>query len=438
MSEQSKPVDVADILDGVYDEQRISVRGWIYNKRSSGGIQFLLVRDGSGVIQCTLDRKSIGEEEFERIERLPLESVIEVEGIVRADKRAPGGRELSVNRVGLILESQPDYPITHKRHGLDFLLDNRHLYVREPKMQAILRLRAKTMEAARSWLVKNGYTETHSPIFTAAACEGGSTLFQVEYFDEEGVYLAQSWQLYAEALISSLGKIYTIAPSFRAEKSRTRRHLAEYWHLEVEEPFTDLYGIMKVGDELVTHICHTLAQERPRELRKLGREPEELLRLEPPFPKITYDEALEILRKDGIELLRGEDMGWQQEEPLTKHFDTPFWVTHFPKGVKAFYHKPDPKRPEVTLSADLLAPEGYGEIIGGGQRIDNYEELLQRIREEGLDPEDYRWYLDLRRWGSVPHSGFGLGIERLLMWIAKLEHIRDAIPFPRDMRRVYP
>lgn len=431
-------MDVAGILDGKYDGQRVSVRGWIYNKRSSGGIQFLILRDGSGVVQCTLDRKSIGEEAFERIEKLPVESVIELWGTVKVDRRAPGGRELSVDRVGLILESQPDYPITHKRHGLDFLLDNRHLYIREPKMQAILRLRAKTMEAARSWLVEKGYTETHSPIFTAAACEGGSTLFEVEYFDEEGVYLAQSWQLYAEALISSLGKIYTIAPSFRAEKSRTRRHLAEYWHLEVEEPFTDLYGIMKVGDELVTHICHTLARERPRELKMLGREPEELLRLEPPFPRITYDEALEILRKDGIELLWGEDMGWQQEEPLTKHFDTPFWVTHFPKGVKAFYHKPDPERPEVTLSADLLAPEGYGEIIGGGQRIDDYDELLTRIREEGLDPEDYKWYLDLRRWGSVPHSGFGLGIERLLMWVARLQHIRDAIPFPRDMRRVYP
>lgn len=438
MSEQSKQVDVADILDGKYDGQRVSVRGWIYNKRSSGGIQFLILRDGSGVVQCTLNRKSIGGDAFERVERLPSESVIELEGIVTVDNRAPEGRELSVDRVGLILEAQPDYPITHKRHGVDFLLDNRHLYIREPKMQAILRLRAKAMEAARSWLVERGYTEAHSPIFTAAACEGGSTLFEVEYFDEEGVYLAQSWQLYAEAMISSLGKIYTIAPSFRAEKSRTRRHLAEYWHLEVEEPFTDLYGIMKVGDELVTHICHTLAQERPRELRRLGGRPEELLRLEPPYPRITYDEALEILRKDGIELLWGEDMGWQQEEPLTKHFDTPFWVTHFPKGVKAFYHKPDPKRREVTLSADLLAPEGYGEIIGGGQRIDDYEELLQRIREEGLDPEEYKWYLDLRRWGSVPHSGFGLGIERLLMWIAKLEHIRDAIPFPRDMRRVYP
>jgi asparaginyl-tRNA synthetase len=434
----SEPVDVAGILDGRYDGKRVKVRGWIYNKRSSGGIQFILLRDGTGVVQCTLDRKSLGEEIFERIERLPIESVVELDGVVRVDERAPEGREVSVEGVGLIIESQPDYPITHKRHGVDFLLDNRHLYIRLPRMQAILRLRAKTMEAAREWLVGNGYTETHSPIFTAAACEGGSTLFEVQYFDEKGVYLTQSWQLYAEALISSLGKIYTIAPSFRAERSRTRRHLAEYWHLEVEEPFADLDKIMRVGDGLVTHICHTLAKELPRELRRLGRDPEELLRLEPPYPRITYDEALEILRGDGIELPWGEDMGWQQEEPLTKHFDTPFWVTHFPKGVKAFYHKPDPKRPEVTLSADLLAPEGYGEIIGGGQRIDDYEELLQRIREEGLDPEDYRWYLDLRRWGSVPHSGFGLGIERLIMWVARLEHIRDAIPFPRDMRRVYP
>ena len=431
-------VDIASILDGEHDGEEVSIRGWMYNHRSSGGIQFLMVRDGSGVIQCTLPRDRVPEETYKRVEKLPLESVVELRGVVRVDERAPNGRELSITEVINLWEAQPGYPITRKRHGVDFLLDHRHLYIRDPKMQAILRIRSKVLEAARDWLRGHGYTETHSPSFITAACEGGATLFRVDYFGRKNVYLTQSWQLYAEALIYTLGKIYTIAPSFRAEKSRTRRHLAEYWHLEVEEPWTDLWGIMRVGDELVTHICHRVAEEMPRELKSLGRDPKEILRLEPPYPRITYDEALEILRKDGIELEWGDDFGWREEEPLTRHFDTPFWVTHFPIGVKAFYHKPDPKRREVTLSADMLAPEGYGEIIGGGQRIDDYDELLTRIVEEGLNPEDYSWYLDLRKWGSVPHSGFGLGVERLIMWICRLDHIRDAIPFPRDVRRVFP
>ena len=431
-------VGIAGILDGEHDEEKVAIRGWMYNRRSSGGIQFLMIRDGTGAIQCTLDRSGVDEETFNHVDRLPLESILELGGVVKVDERAPDGRELTVNSVGDVIESQPGFPLTRKRHGVEFLLDNRHLYVRDPKIQAILRLRAKFMEAARRWFGDHGYTETQSPLFITAACEGGSTLFDVRYFEEEGVFLSQSWQLYAEALISSLGKIYTIAPSFRAERSRTRRHLAEYWHLEVEAPWTDFDGIMKVGDELVAHICHTLAETMPRELRSLGREPKELLRLEPPFPRITYDEALEILRRDGVELLWGDDFGWQQEAPLTRHFETPFWVTHFPLGVKAFYHKPDPERPDVTLSGDLLAPEGYGEVIGGGQRIHDHDELMKRIHDESLDPSDYSWYIDLRRWGTVPHSGFGLGIERVLMWICKLDHIRDTIPFPRDMRRVFP
>jgi asparaginyl-tRNA synthetase len=434
----SRFADITDVLDGKHDGEQVAIRGWMYNRRSSGGIQFLMMRDGTGVLQCILNKINVREETYNNVEKLPIESVLELEGNVNVDSRAPDGREVSVTNVGNVIESQPDFPIVRKKHGLEFLLDNRHLYVRDPRIQSILRLRAKMMEAARDWFREHGYTETQSPIFTSAACEGGSTLFSVDYFEEKGVYLAQSWQLYAEAMISSLGKIYTISPSFRAEQSRTRRHLAEYWHLEVEEPFADMNGILDVGDELISHMCHTLAEERPRELRHLGREPDELLRINPPFPRITYDEALEILRKDGVELLWGDDFGWQQEEPLTKHFDSPFWVTHFPIGVKAFYHKPDPMRRDVTLSGDLLAPEGYGEIIGGGQRIHDYDELMKRVHDERLNPADYSWYLDLRRWGTVPHSGFGLGIERVLMWICKLEHIRDAIPFPRDMRRVFP
>ncbi len=431
-------VDIADVLDGEHDGKRVAIRGWMYNRRSSGGIQFLMIRDGTGVMQCTLDRSSVDEETFNNVEKLPIESVLELGGVVKVDERAPNGRELSVNNVGKVIESQPDFPITQKRHGVEFLLDNRHLYMRNPKIQAIMRIRAKLMEAARDWFREWGYTEIQSPIFITAACEGGSTLFDVNYFERKGVYLSQSWQLYAEAMISSLGKIYTIAPSFRAESSRTRRHLSEFWHLEVEEPWTDLEGIMEVGDELVTHIGHTLAREMPRELKYVGRDPEELLKLKTSFPRISYDEAVEKVQESGVEMLWGDDFGWQQLEPLSQHFELPFWIVGFPTVVKPFYHKPNPRKPEVTLSADLIAPEGYDEIIGGGQRIHDYNELLKRIHEDNLDPADYSWYLDLRRWGTVPHSGFGLGIERVLMWFCKLDHIRDTIPFPRDLRRVFP
>jgi len=431
-------VDIAKILDGGCDGVRVSVRGWLQNSRSSGGIQFLVVRDGTGVLQCTLNRRSVDEEAYNRVERLPIESTLELSGVVNVDQRAPDGRELSVNNLGEVNEAMPDFPITKKEHGLEFLMDNRHLWVRDPRLQNIFRIRARFMDAGRRWFNENGYTETQSPMFITAACEGGSTLFEVKYFDRPGVYLSQSWQLYAEAMIASLGKIYTIAPSFRAEPSRTRRHISEFWHLEVEQPWTDLAGIMKVGDELVSYMAHVLAEEMPREVKATGRDPEELLKVEPPFPQITYDEAVETVQRDGVEMLWGDDFGWQQEEPLTRHFDSPFWVRGFPSGIKPFYHLPDPKRPEVTLSADLMAPEGYGEIIGGGQRVHDYAQLLQRVLDDNLRPEDYSWYIDLRRWGTVPHSGFGLGIERVLCWMLKLEHIRDAIPFPRDMRRVFP
>jgi len=431
-------VRVVDILDGAHDGAQVRVRGWLDNKRSSGGIQFLSVRDGTAVVQCTLNRRDLGEEVFREVEGLPLESTVVLEGVVNVDERAPDGREVSVTSVVEAVAAMLDFPITKQEHGVEFLMDNRHLYVRNPKIQAVMRIRAKFMEVARDWFRDNGYTETQSPMFITAACEGGSTLFNVEYFEREGVYLSQSWQLYAEAMISSLGKIYTIAPSFRAEPSRTRRHLSEFWHLEVEEPWQDLAGITAVGDELVSHIGHTLAREMPRELRLVGRDPEDLLALETPFPRVSYDEAVEIVQSEGVDMYWGDDFGWQQEGPLTKRFDTPFWIVGFPTGIKPFYHLPNPERPDVTMSADLMAPEGYGEIIGGGQRVHDYEQLLSRIDDDGLDPEDYSWYIDLRKWGTVPHSGFGLGVERVVMWMCKLDHIRDAVPFPRDMRRVFP
>ena len=432
-------VKAADILHGKYDDGAVvKLRGWIYTSRSSGGIQFLEVRDGSGVIQCTLNKRTIDEETFNAVEKYPLETALELKGNIKQDQRAPGGWELRVTGIGAVYESKLDYPIVKKEQGVEFLMDNRHLYIREPKLQKIFQLRAKFLMAARGWFKEHEYTEVQTPMFMTASVEGGSTLFSVDYFEREGVYLSQSWQLYAEALISSLGKIYTIAPSFRAEPSRTRRHLSEFLHMELEEPWSTLSDIQDTGDRLVSHIANTLASEMPEKVKEAGRDPEYLAGLKAPFPKITYDEAVEIVQGKGVEMFWGDDFGWQQEGPLTEEFETPFWVVGFPSGIKPFYHMPDPDRPEVTLSSDLLAPEGYGEIIGGGQRVHDYEQLYQRTIDDGLDPANYEWYMDLRKWGTVPHSGFGLGVERVLMWMLKLEHIRDTVPFPRDMRRVYP
>jgi asparaginyl-tRNA synthetase len=432
-------VKTAEILDGKFnDGADVKIRGWIYTSRSSGGIQFLELRDGSGVIQCTLNKRNIDEKIFNEVEKYPIETALELIGKINEDNRAPGGWELRVTGVGAVYESKPDYPIVKKKQGIEFLMDNRHLYIREPRLQTIFQLRAKFLLAAREWFQDNQYTEVQTPMFMTASVEGGSTLFSVDYFEREGVYLSQSWQLYAEALISSLGKIYTIAPSFRAEPSRTRRHLSEFLHMELEEPWSTLKDIQLSGDLLVSHIANHLAGEVPEKVKAVGRDPEYLASLKAPFPKITYDEAVEIVQSKGVEMFWGDDFGWQQEEPLTEEFETPFWVVGYPSGIKPFYHMPDPKRPEITLSSDLLAPEGYGEIIGGGQRVHNYEQLYQRTIDDGLDPANYEWYMDLRKWGTVPHSGFGLGVERVLMWMLNLEHIRDTVPFPRDMRRVYP
>lgn len=428
---------VSEILEGEFKGKFVKVRGWLHGKRSSGGVHFLLLRDGTGILQCTVHREDLPEEEFKSVEKIPVESVLSISGTVREDQRAPGGLELSVKEVCVLCMAEEGYPIARKYHGPEFLLDHRHLYLRNEKMQAIMKVRATILEAAREWFMDNGYIEAHMPILITAACEGGATLFEVKYFDQKA-YLTQSWQLYAEATIASLGKIYTIAPSFRAERSRTRRHLTEYWHLEAEAPWYDLEEIMKVQEDLLSHICRRVASERERELKLHGRDPSDLMEVSPPFKRITYNEALERLRSIGVDLPWGEDLGWEQEKRLAAMFDKPFFVTHYPKTAKAFYHKPDPSNPSVTLSADLLAPEGYGEITGGGQRIDDLDQLLQRIQEEGLEPEDYKWYIDLRRYGSVPHSGFGMGLERVVMWMCKLDHIRDAIAFPRLINRVYP
>ncbi|MFX0094480.1 MAG: asparagine--tRNA ligase, partial [Candidatus Hodarchaeota archaeon] len=362
---------------------------------------------------------------------------LELTGIVKEDRRALGGFEIQVEEISIIQLAEENYPITKQYHGPEFLLDHRHLWIRNQKMQKILRVRAKFLEAAEKWFQLNGYTKFHSPIFITAACEGGATLFSVKYFNTE-TYLTQSWQLYAEAAIASLGKIYTIAPSFRAEKSRTRRHLTEYWHLEVEIPWCDLDDLIKVQEELFASVFNDLCETTSKDLMDLGRSQKELQKMTPPFEKIPYDEVVNLLQSKRIQFNWGDDLGWIEEKQLTELFDKPFFVTHFPKGIKAFYHKSHPNKPGITLSADLLAPEGYGEITGGGQRIDQLDELLRRITEENLNPKDYEWYIDLRKYGSVPHSGFGLGVERVITWMCKLDHIRDATAFPRLINRAYP
>ncbi len=431
-----KYTDVSQILAGE-SQPEVVIHGWLHHKRSSGGIQFLLVRDGTGFVQATVRKEKFDPKIFETIEKATLESTVEIHGQVKRDERAPGGYELLVSDVKILFKAEEDFPISKKHHGPDFLLDQRHFWVRSHKMFKIMKIRAELLRAAREWLEKEGFTEIHVPVIVGAAVEGGSTLFELKYFDKLA-YLTQSWQLYAEAVVTSLGKIYTIAPSFRAEKSKTRRHLTEYWHLELEIPFGGLEDIMKIEEEMITYMAHAAAKKYPEELQSLGRDPKDLLKIMPPFKRITYDEAIKILQKDGVKLQWGDDIDWRHEKVLTSHFDQPFFLSHFPAGIKAFYHKPDPSRREVTLSADMLAPEGYGEVIGGGQRIHDYDELMQRIKEEKLDSSSYQWYLDLRKYGTMPHAGFGMGVERVVRWICKLTHIRDAILFPRLLNRVYP
>jgi asparaginyl-tRNA synthetase len=428
---------ITEIFAGKHDGQKVVLKGWLHHIRSSGGILFLQFRDGTGLIQCTLKKDKVQPEEFERLSTVPIESTIEISGEVKKDPRAPRGYEISGEKVTILYRAEEEYPIAKKYHGPDFLLDTRHLFIRDPKMQTIMRIRGRMIDEFRKWLIDRGFLEVQMPILVTAAVEGGSTLFEVKYFDQKA-YLTQSWQLYAEAMLASVGKIFTLAPSFRAEKSRTRRHLTEYWHFEVEEPWMDLEGLMRLEEQLVSDVCQQIRQQMPEDLKMVGRDPQELAAVKPPFARITYDEAVNIVQKSRPDFKWGTDLGFEEEKVLTEGFKIPFFVNRFPKGVKAFYHMPDPDNPKVTLSADLLAPEGYGEITGGGQRIHDLKQILARIDEENLKPDDYSWYIDLRRYGTVPHSGFGMGIERTLAWMCKLEHIRDAIAFPRLINRLRP
>ena len=421
---------------GAHVGEPVEVCGWLYNRRSSGAIHFLLIRDGTGTVQAVAARADVPPEVFAAIGTLTQESSIVVRGTVREDRRAPGGCELSLTGLDVVQAAAP-YPITPKEHGVDFLMDHRHLWLRSSRQWAILRVRAEIERAMCEYLDDQGYIRMDTPILTPAACEGTSTLFETPYFETQA-YLTQSGQLYSEASAAAFGRVYCFSPAFRAEKSKTRRHLTEFWMIEPEAAYLDLEGCIQLAEGLVAFTVGRVLERRQPELRALERDLAPLERVRAPFPRITYDEAVERLRGAGHAIAWGDDFGGDEETVLAKAFDRPVFVTHYPAQCKAFYMQPDPARPEVVLGADLLAPEGYGEVVGGGQRIHDLALLERRLEEHRLPREQYAWYLDLRRYGSVPHSGFGIGIERTVAWICGLEHVRETIPFPRLLNRLYP
>jgi asparaginyl-tRNA synthetase len=419
--------------------QEVTLRGWLYNLRESGKLLFPIFRDGTGILQGVVSQKE-HPAAFEQLRGLTQESSVIVTGKIRAEPRAPGGCEIGITGIEVVQrvpENDP-YPIQLKEHGVDFLLDHRHLWIRTPRQAAILRIRAEAVRAAHEFMNGQGYTLTEAPIFTPAACEGTTSLFEVQYIDDQKAYLTQSGQLYVEATAMALGKVYTFGPTFRAEKSKTRRHLTEFWMLEPEAAYARLADMMELGEGLVSHMVQSVLRNRVRELETLKREPGKLANVKPPFPRVSYDEAIQILQKRGNPAKWGDDFGGDEETILSSEYDRPVMVHRYPAAIKAFYMQPDPQRPDLALGFDMLAPEGYGEIIGGGERVADYDLLLKRIRENKLPEEAFRWYLDLRRYGSVPHAGFGLGLERTVAWICGTEHIREVIPFPRMIYRVYP
>jgi asparaginyl-tRNA synthetase len=420
-----------------YEGQPVTLRGWLHNRRSSGKIHFLSVRDGTGFIQAIMSKAAVGDDKFKQADHLSQETALIVHGTVRADTRAPGGYELDVADFEIVSGSV-DYPITPKEHGVDYLLDRRHLWIRSERQQAILRVRHEVITAVRDFFNTQGFILADTPIFTPAACEGTTTLFPVDYFEDQKVFLAQSGQLYAEASAMALGRVYNFGPVFRAEKSKTRRHLTEFWMVEPEMAYATLDDIIDLAEGLVVAVVSRVLEHRRRELKVLERDASKLESVQAPFPRISYDEAVKILQDKGQPFEWGGDLGGTDETVLSQHFDRPVAIHRYPSKVKPFYMEPDPLRPELALCVDMLAPEGIGEIIGGSQRLASYDLLLQRIREHKLPEEAFEWYLDLRRFGTVPHAGFGMGIERVVGWICGLEHVREAIPFPRMMYRVTP
>lgn len=416
--------------------QQVTIQGWLYNRRSSGKIQFLIVRDGSGLVQGVMVKKEVAPELYEAAQTLTQESSLKLTGLVRAEERALGGYEMQVTGVEVVAIAE-EYPITHKEHGVDFLAERRHLWIRTPRQVAILRIRSEIEHALREFFYQHDFVLADAPIITPAACEGTTNLFELDYHGDKG-YLSQSGQLYNEATALALGRIYCFGPTFRAEKSKTRRHLLEFWMIEAEMAYFDVDDNMKLQEEMVHFVIQRVLHKCANELRTLGRDIAKLEAVKLPFPRISYTEAVEILKQAGEEFVWGDDFGAPHETIISNHFNAPVFVHRYPTAIKAFYMKPDPQDPNVVLGADLLAPEGYGEIIGGGQRIDDLNLLKQRIAEHKLPEDAFEWYLDLRRYGSVPHSGFGLGLERTVAWLCGLDHIRETIPFPRLLHKMYP
>ncbi|MDQ7841766.1 MAG: asparagine--tRNA ligase [bacterium] len=417
--------------------EEVELRGWLQHRRSSGKILFLLVRDGTGAVQVIMSRQEVPEEVFATADRLPQESSVVVTGLVRADPRAPGGVEIAAGSLLVVHEAEP-YPITSKPHGIEFLMDHRHLWLRSSRQQAILRVRAEVIRAMTEYLDGHGFLRVDAPILTPAAVEGTTTLFETQYFDLGSAYLTQSGQLYNEAAAMAFGRVYCFGPTFRAEKSKTRRHLIEFWMLEPEVAYLDLDGYMALAEDFVSSVVVRILERCREPLAALERDLAPLERVRAPFPRISYDEALRLLSAAGKPVAWGEDLGGDEETAVSQQFDRPVFIHRYPTRCKAFYMQPDPDRSDVVLGADLIAPEGYGEIIGGGQRVHDLELLRARLAEHGLPESTYQWYLDLRRYGSVPHSGFGIGIERTVAWLCGIEHVREAIPFPRLLNRLYP
>ncbi len=422
---------------GKHEGEEVTIKGWLHNRRSSGKIHFLILRDGTGFIQAVVSRAAVGDDLFKLADHLSQETSVIVIGTARADKRAPTGFEIDVKGFQVVGESH-DYPITPKEHGIDYLLDRRHLWIRTERQQAILRVRHEIINAVRDFFNGRGFILADTPIFTPAACEGTTTLFPAQYFEETTAYLTQSGQLYNEANAMALGRVYCFGPTFRAEKSKTRRHLTEFWMVEPETAYADLNDVMELAEDLVVEIVARVLDKRRRELAVLERDITRLESVKKPFPRLSYDEAVRLLQARGLPIEWGGDFGGPDETMLSEQHDRPLMVHRYPAAVKAFYMKPDPERADVALGVDVLAPEGYGEIIGGGERLADLDLLLARIKNQGLPQEAFEWYLDLRRYGTVPHGGFGMGIERVVAWICKLEHVRETIPYPRMLYRLYP
>ncbi len=438
MSKEDAPVvSIENIAQ--FDGREITIQGWLYNLREAGKLLFPIFRDGTGLLQGIVAKKAVAPEVFASLKGLTQESSVSVRGTVRADARAPGGYEMDVSQVQVLqkVPAENPYPISPKEHGVDFLLNHRHLWLRSQRQNAILRIRHEIGKACRDCLEQEGYLQVDSPILTPAACEGTTTLFETDYFDEKA-YLTQSGQLYVEAAAAALGKVYCFGPTFRAEKSKTRRHLTEFWMVEPEAAFASLEDMMNLSERFLTFIVRRVLENRRRELEVLERDVFLLQQVAPPFPRISYDDAIQSLQSKGSEIQWGGDFGGADETLLGADYEKPVIVHRFPSAIKAFYMDPDPERPELALGMDVIAPEGYGEIIGGGQRISDYELLHRRIQENNLPEGAFDWYLDLRKYGSVPHAGFGMGVERVVAWICGLEHVRETIPFPRMIHRIRP